>query len=104
MVLRRLSLDFITEVNVVSKSVQERLEIPMNSCTQRLLSLPRYGHNKIKPLGVIDITWRFLGRSKQYQSTFFVIVTDQFDALLGTASTRHHELFRVDPRITNRLV
>lgn len=102
---RMIHLDFDTKSNIMSEHVQKRLRYRMAPYTGPPIQATRQGLNDLKPLGQITVKWKLPSEEGDYETIFFVIRTDKFDALLGTLSIQRekHKLSVVDPVIAARL-
>ncbi|KAF7591690.1 hypothetical protein BBP40_001198 [Aspergillus hancockii] len=98
---RRLMLSFDAEFNIISDEMRRKLDAEMQPYHGLPVAVP--GHADRKPLGTVEVQWTFCGRTKVYQTMFYVVRGVELDLLLGRHSMRKQELYRVDPEIATRL-
>ncbi|PWY92964.1 hypothetical protein BO94DRAFT_430497, partial [Aspergillus sclerotioniger CBS 115572] len=100
--LRRMVVDFETEVCIIHDELYRALNIPIERYEGPPISVVgREG--KATPLGKVRATWNMPKDENFYCAEFLVMHGVEFDVLLGTSTVRELGLYRRDPALASRL-
>jgi hypothetical protein len=101
-ILRRLVVDFRTDVNIMSDEVYRWLHMKASAYDEaQSVRLP--GRGDEKPLGTVAVQWSLVGDSSIYHTRFYVVKGWHTDLVLGRPSVKELQLYRKDAGVVSRL-
>ncbi|GES65695.1 hypothetical protein ATEIFO6365_0012008700 [Aspergillus terreus] len=101
-ILRRLVVDFRTDVNIMSDEVYQWLHMKASAYDEaQSVRLP--GRGDEKPLGTVAVQWSLVGDSSIYHTRFYVVKGWHTDLVLGRPSVKELQLYRKDAGVVSRL-
>ncbi|KAF7591692.1 hypothetical protein BBP40_001200 [Aspergillus hancockii] len=93
----RFKLDTGAAVNVLRRGIFEGLDCSLLPCGEEVLVPLQTGSEitrSIQPIGIVrDIDWHFAKGTKTYTSDFYVVDTDQYDAIIGRQTINECRFF-----------
>ncbi|KAH8427168.1 uncharacterized protein LDX57_004883 [Aspergillus melleus] len=101
-IYRQLGVDFEGNVNIMSSSIQKRLNIRMDPYTGPRIQLQDRSKD-VQPIGSIEAPWKFVRKDKVYWTRFLVIDSSEPDLLLGRPSIKECGFMCMHPEVSQHM-